>query len=453
MKNNNAVSVIVPTLNEADNIGELVQRVDATLKKSDISYEMIVIDDHSTDNTVQNILVLSSSYNIRVVQKRGKPGKAYSLLEGFDIAQNPIICMIDADLQYPPEAIGAMHKMLTSTGADVVITERTENETSFMRKLSSKTFNFLFARVLFGIGYDTQSGLKIFRKNILEDFQLSPSPWSFDLEFLVRSLENKRSIVSHSIPFTERNAGVTKVKVINVTFELAKASIALRVNTSFQKLRAGLRANSRFVARTFPLLLAGASIFAVMSLSSNSASALSLTKVEPLMTTLQTSTSTPTTTTPMTPTQTPPPLTTANISNPQMSPISAAPATFANPQSQPASSNATVSAQPQNTTYQNQTALSSRSTYSKALTVSAPASTATVAFQNNDSLSPATAAKPYSAFANGYPIASITTATKNTLTRFSIIALSIGFLSILTAILIKAFNRTKTVTVVQKIQR
>ena len=462
MKNNNAVSIIVPTLNEADNIIELVQRVDTNLKKLAVPYEMIVIDDHSTDDTVSKINELALTYNVRVVAKRGKPGKAYSLLEGFEEARNPIICMIDADLQYPPESIGDMHKLLTLTGADVVISERTKNETSFLRKLSSKTFNFLFARLLFGIGYDTQSGLKLFRKSILKDFRLSPSPWSFDLEFLVRSLENKRSIVSHSIPFTERNAGITKVKVLNVTFELAKASVLLRVNTSVQKLRAGLRANSRFVSRTFPVLLAMFSLLAVLDMSSTKAQAISspltgnqnlaisVPIAEPLLQTQQSSNSKPV--------QSPPQTTTVDPANNQSSDENTQqamqPTTNSNsPQGQSSAVNTTVNSQPQNTTAQNRAVLSSQQSPNKSLTVSSSTNATTVAFQNNDSLSPATAAKPYSAFAYGYPTASISTAAKDTATKFSVIALSVGFLGILTAILIEAFIRTPKSTFLQKNQR
>jgi dolichol-phosphate mannosyltransferase len=247
-----AVSVIIPTLNEAENIEELFKRIDNSLNDSNIPYEIIVVDDHSSDDTVGLSKSLATRFNVRTIVKKGKPGKAYSLLEGFDAAEHSLMCMIDADLQYPPEAISTMHNLLTDKCADVVLTERNDNKTGFVRKLSSKTFNLIFAKLLFGINYDTQSGLKLFRKRILKGFTLTPSPWSFDLEFLVRVLENKHSIISYGIPFTDRSGGVTKVKLLSTTLELAKASLSLRLRTSIQDVRAGHKANSRFLKRAFP---------------------------------------------------------------------------------------------------------------------------------------------------------------------------------------------------------
>ncbi len=83
---------------------------------------------------------------------------------GFDIAKHDIICMIDADLQYPPEAILPMYHLLTTNDVDVVLAEREDHETSALRRLSSRVFNFAFTRLLFGFDYDSQSGLKLFKK-------------------------------------------------------------------------------------------------------------------------------------------------------------------------------------------------------------------------------------------------------------------------------------------------
>ena len=281
-----AISVVVPTLNEAENIPHLLSRIDRSLKASDIPYEVIIVDDHSSDNTLQVADNLSSTYPVHTITKQGKRGKAYSLIEGFEAADNDLIAMIDADLQYAPEEIAEMYNVMQNSQVDVVVTRRNEKKVSAIRKLSTKVFNLIFAKLLFGIDFDTQSGLKLFKKDVLTRFTMKPSPWSFDLEFIVRSLENKFTIASHNIQFDEREFGTTKVKLLSTTFELAKASLQLRWRTPNAKVRAGYRANDTFMKHAFRALVLG-SLLTIGLLSMNGAktSALSLQAVAPTNTT------------------------------------------------------------------------------------------------------------------------------------------------------------------------
>jgi dolichol-phosphate mannosyltransferase len=244
------ISVIVPTLNEADNLTLLFARIDKSLSQVNIDYEIVVIDDHSTDGTVEVAKQADPKYNVRVYLKQGTPGKAFSLLEGFSVATYELVCMIDADLQYPPEAIPLMYHKLQYCEADIVVTERVDNKTSALRRLSSFVFNAVFTRMLFGINYDTQSGLKLFRKSILNTIYLSPSPWTFDLEFIVRSLEQGYSIVSQQIEFSERNAGVPKVKLLSATVEIASGSYKLWRNSSSKHVKSSYK-RSEWLQRSF----------------------------------------------------------------------------------------------------------------------------------------------------------------------------------------------------------
>ncbi len=223
------VSVIIPVLNEVGNIQPLILRIDSTLRNLEIPYEILFIDDHSTDGTQKAIADIASK-NPAVVQfeKQGKRGKAYSILEGVARSQHEIICMIDADLQYAPENIAPMLTLMEKMNSDVVITNRITHATGALRKLASFVFNYVFIKLLFGIEYDTQSGLKLFRKKVLENITVTPSPWSFDLEFIVRSLLKNYSIVSYDITFEARNSGDAKISMFKSSFELAKSSISLR---------------------------------------------------------------------------------------------------------------------------------------------------------------------------------------------------------------------------------
>jgi glycosyltransferase involved in cell wall biosynthesis len=227
-----AVSVVVPTYNEAPNVLPLVKRIDKAMKQAGMRYEVIFIDDRSDDSTPDIIRSLKYFYPVRVYTKQGTKGKAYSLIEGFDKAKYSHICMIDGDLQYPPEAIPGMAKLLGSQDADIVQTRRVDNNTSALRKLSTRIFNFIFAQLLFGIKFDTQSGLKLFKKEILSRVDLHPGAWTFDLDFLVKSLQQGYKVVSYDIVFSERLHGEAKISVFSAASEMAIDSVKLKYKTS-----------------------------------------------------------------------------------------------------------------------------------------------------------------------------------------------------------------------------
>src|SRR5437868_4017740 len=88
------VSIIIPTFNEAGNIEQLVKRIHHALSSENIRYEIIFIDDHSTDRTIEAVNSLVKKYPLSVYKKIGKKGKAFSLVMGFERAKYDIFCMI-----------------------------------------------------------------------------------------------------------------------------------------------------------------------------------------------------------------------------------------------------------------------------------------------------------------------------------------------------------------------
>lgn len=96
--NKNKISIVIPTWNEEGNIQLLIEHIDQELKNSRIEYEIIIVDDHSSDQTQKIVESLGTTYPISLYLKKGKQGKAQSLLEGFTHAKYDLICMIDADL-------------------------------------------------------------------------------------------------------------------------------------------------------------------------------------------------------------------------------------------------------------------------------------------------------------------------------------------------------------------
>jgi dolichol-phosphate mannosyltransferase len=160
--NQNVLSIVIPTYNEKENISNLIKRIDWRLSIEDIRYEIIFIDDHSTDGTENEIIKHAYRYPVKFYLKKGKKGKAHSLLEGFDKVVYPNIAIIDADLQYPPEVLPSMLHLLRKN--DIVVARRNIRKTSLIRNILSRGFMTVFAKKLHGIDTDVQSGLKVFRK-------------------------------------------------------------------------------------------------------------------------------------------------------------------------------------------------------------------------------------------------------------------------------------------------
>lgn len=222
------VSIVVPAWNEEGNITPLVKRIDTTMRAYKMAYEVILVDDRSTDKTVIEAQALTAHYRLVVVKKQGKQGKAQSLLEGFAKAKYPLIAMIDADLQYPPEAIGPMAAMVEQS-ADIIVAKRTNHKTSLLRQTASKGFQMLFGRILHGLDCDVQSGLKVFRKEILERVTVNPSPWTFDLEFLIKARSAGYTIADYTITFAERFAGKTKVQFVRQVIEIGLSAVGVKL--------------------------------------------------------------------------------------------------------------------------------------------------------------------------------------------------------------------------------
>jgi cellulose synthase/poly-beta-1,6-N-acetylglucosamine synthase-like glycosyltransferase/glycosyltransferase involved in cell wall biosynthesis/O-antigen/teichoic acid export membrane protein len=221
------LSLVIPVLNEKENIRPLVERLDRALKKAGIVYELIFIDDHSTDGTWELLQSLAEQYPILARTKQGKAGKAYSLLEGFRLARYDLLGMIDGDLQYPPEALPDMIKKFNA-GADVVVANRSVHKENHMRRFLSRGFSFVFTRLLHGLAFDTQSGLKVFRRQVFLETTLHPEAWTFDLEFLIQARYNRYKIVGHHIVFEERHAGESKINVWKATLEIGWNAVRLK---------------------------------------------------------------------------------------------------------------------------------------------------------------------------------------------------------------------------------
>lgn len=227
----NAISIVIPTYNEAPNIRKLVTRLHTALTKAELTYELIFVDDNSTDGTRTHIKTLMQTYPISLYVKSGKKGKAFSLLEGFAAAKYKYVAMIDADLQYPPEAIPGMLQHITTGSCSIVVANRVVQKTSVLRQLASKINRVLLSKLMWDMDHDVQAGLKVFEKSVLDKISFNPTPWTFDLEFLVKARYYGALISNFDIEFAAREAGDTKINLLLTSPQIVLAALKLKADS------------------------------------------------------------------------------------------------------------------------------------------------------------------------------------------------------------------------------
>lgn len=223
----NKISIIVPVWNEEGNLETLVRRIGASLKKR-ATYEIIAVDDHSVDGSIAVLQQLAKDFPIVIRTKKGEHGKAQSIIEGMNYARYPLIAMIDADLQYPPEAIVKMMTLVEKAGYDIVVGNRIENNTPVHRKLMHNVCRVMLGRLLHKLDVDIQSGLKVYRREVANVLPVIPSAWAFDLEFLVYARNAGYTIGSCDIVFDKRHSGSPKINLLEGTWQITQSALRLK---------------------------------------------------------------------------------------------------------------------------------------------------------------------------------------------------------------------------------
>ena len=170
MNNQIKISILVPAYNESQNLPVLIKQISKNFENSHHKnvYEIIIINDGSTDNTVNVALNLYKKYQyLRVINLKENYGKAHALDMGIQNAKGSIIATIDADLQYSAKNLLAMTDLIFK-GNDLINGKRNIRKDNFITIFFYKIYNFII-RIFFGIKLeDFFSGIKVYRKDIYE---------------------------------------------------------------------------------------------------------------------------------------------------------------------------------------------------------------------------------------------------------------------------------------------
>ena len=167
------LSIVVPVLNEEDNVGELTSRIDAALVDTNVEYEILFVDDGSTDQTVPRLVDLQEfNPRLRVVKLRRNYGQTPAMRAGIDHAHGRVIVTMDGDLQNDPSDIPAMVAKLDE-GYDLVAGWREKRKDAFLsRKLPSKIANWLIGKITAVPIRDNGCSLKAYRAEVIKNVPL-----------------------------------------------------------------------------------------------------------------------------------------------------------------------------------------------------------------------------------------------------------------------------------------
>jgi dolichol-phosphate mannosyltransferase len=213
------LSVVVPTYNEAANIGPFLEGLRAALDSAaGDAYEVIVVDDESPDGTGEVATRISIDWpNLRVVQREGERGLASAVVRGWQIARGGLLATINADFQHPPSILPEMLRKIED--ADLVVATRYAEEGSVGRfplhrqflSACARCLGMLFLPEVFRRVTDPLSGCYVFRRQAIEEIELRPTGFKTLIEVLARGRVG--NVVEYGYTMQKRRSGRSNARL------------------------------------------------------------------------------------------------------------------------------------------------------------------------------------------------------------------------------------------------
>ena len=203
------ISVVVPLYNEVESLAELTAWFDRVARENELSYEIILVDDGSSDGSWEEVERLKEHYPaIKGIRFARNYGKSAALYCGFAEAEGEVVFTMDADLQDSPDEIPEMRRMILEDGYDLVSGWKKKRYDPAGKRLPSKFFN-LTARIVSGIKlHDFNCGLKAYRHRVIKSIEVYGEMHRY-IPILAKHAGFKRigeKVVRHQ----ERKYGVSK---------------------------------------------------------------------------------------------------------------------------------------------------------------------------------------------------------------------------------------------------
>jgi dolichol-phosphate mannosyltransferase len=210
----NTISIVIPTFNERNNIVPLLERLSRTF--SNRNYEILLVDDNSTDGTIDVATEMANKYPVKVLVRKNERGLATAVLYGIKYARGNIIGVMDADLQHPPEVNTELLKAVEN-GADMAVASRYVPgggcpNWGLTRRIISKgalSIAHVFLPSTRRVK-DPMSGFFMFKRDGMEKIEFKPRGYKILLEMLV--MGKFQNVVEVPFTFEDRSSGRSKMK-------------------------------------------------------------------------------------------------------------------------------------------------------------------------------------------------------------------------------------------------
>ena len=207
--NKTEISVIIPLINEADSLPELIDWIERVMDANKLSYEVLLMDDGSTDNSWKVIESLhEKNRQIKGIRFRRNYGKSAALNIGFQEAVGDVVITMDADLQDSPDEIPALYKMIATDGYDIVSGWKKKRYDPITKTIPTKLFNWA-TRKMSGLAlHDFNCGLKSYRKEVVKSIEVYNEMHRYIP--VIAKWAGFRNITEKEVQHRERKYGTTK---------------------------------------------------------------------------------------------------------------------------------------------------------------------------------------------------------------------------------------------------
>lgn len=168
------ISVVIPLLNEEESLPELTAWIEKVMQENQYSYEVIFVDDGSTDNSWNVIEQLrEKNHNVKGIKFQRNYGKSAGLNEGFKVAQGDVIITMDADLQDSPDEIPELRRLIIEDNYDLISGwKKKRYDNKLTKNLPSKLFNAAARRMSKIQLHDFNCGLKSYKKKVVKSIEV-----------------------------------------------------------------------------------------------------------------------------------------------------------------------------------------------------------------------------------------------------------------------------------------
>lgn len=167
------ISVVIPLYNEEESLPELYSWIERVMKENNFSYEVIFIDDGSTDESWDVICQLKKkSENVRAIKFRRNYGKSPALHCGFQAAKGDVVITMDADMQDSPDEIPELYRMIKEDKYDLVSGWKKKRYDPLSKTLPTKIFNATVRKITGIKLHDFNCGLKAYRKAVVKNIEI-----------------------------------------------------------------------------------------------------------------------------------------------------------------------------------------------------------------------------------------------------------------------------------------